>query len=111
MVHVIRYTPDADCFFRGEDPFNVSLATPGLIFHTLSRKNHVEGPEDVFLCHLDITILCVASSASLAGHFAYYEGQYEHDAISAASFYSLCCLLYTSPSPRDRQKSRMPSSA
>ena len=24
---------------------------------------------------------------------------------------SFCCLLYTSPSPRDRQKSRMPSSA
>ena len=24
---------------------------------------------------------------------------------------SLYCLLYTSPSPRDRQKSRMPSSA
>ena len=24
---------------------------------------------------------------------------------------SLICLLYTSPSPRDRQKSRMPSSA
>ena len=25
--------------------------------------------------------------------------------------YKKCCLLYTSPSPRDRQKSRMPSSA
>ena len=25
--------------------------------------------------------------------------------------YNLHCLLYTSPSPRDRQKSRMPSSA
>ena len=25
--------------------------------------------------------------------------------------YSRSCLLYTSPSPRDRQKSRMPSSA
>ena len=25
--------------------------------------------------------------------------------------YHLYCLLYTSPSPRDRQKSRMPSSA
>ena len=25
--------------------------------------------------------------------------------------YSHICLLYTSPSPRDRQKSRMPSSA
>ena len=26
-------------------------------------------------------------------------------------FLYLACLLYTSPSPRDRQKSRMPSSA
>ena len=25
--------------------------------------------------------------------------------------YTILCLLYTSPSPRDRQKSRMPSSA
>ena len=30
-----------------------------------------------------------------------------HQQLDAA----LCCLLYTSPSPRDRQKSRMPSSA
>ena len=29
------------------------------------------------------------------------------DALQSAEF----CLLYTSPSPRDRQKSRMPSSA
>ena len=27
------------------------------------------------------------------------------------AMYALDCLLYTSPSPRDRQKSRMPSSA
>ena len=30
---------------------------------------------------------------------------------SAQFHYDLGCLLYTSPSPRDRQKSRMPSSA
>ena len=29
----------------------------------------------------------------------------------ASSQWSMSCLLYTSPSPRDRQKSRMPSSA
>ena len=29
----------------------------------------------------------------------------------AAGFDKIGCLLYTSPSPRDRQKSRMPSSA
>ena len=32
-------------------------------------------------------------------------------AMKANSFDSDTCLLYTSPSPRDRQKSRMPSSA
>ena len=32
-------------------------------------------------------------------------------AFSAAARRSKTCLLYTSPSPRDRQKSRMPSSA
>ena len=30
---------------------------------------------------------------------------------NGAAFGGLTCLLYTSPSPRDRQKSRMPSSA
>ena len=30
---------------------------------------------------------------------------------SEADLLALICLLYTSPSPRDRQKSRMPSSA
>ena len=31
--------------------------------------------------------------------------------IKNQNIYALYCLLYTSPSPRDRQKSRMPSSA
>ena len=31
--------------------------------------------------------------------------------ISRMMAYTIGCLLYTSPSPRDRQKSRMPSSA
>ena len=30
---------------------------------------------------------------------------------SPVRLHNRCCLLYTSPSPRDRQKSRMPSSA
>ena len=35
----------------------------------------------------------------------------KHDEKSIVLFVSSHCLLYTSPSPRDRQKSRMPSSA
>ena len=41
-------------------------------------------------------------------------GSYGDVGYSAATCYrgiSSSCLLYTSPSPRDRQKSRMPSSA
>ena len=33
------------------------------------------------------------------------------DAVCVLSRIGKVCLLYTSPSPRDRQKSRMPSSA
>ena len=35
----------------------------------------------------------------------------ENEILKKASAYFRICLLYTSPSPRDRQKSRMPSSA
>ena len=35
----------------------------------------------------------------------------EKDIETISQRHSLTCLLYTSPSPRDRQKSRMPSSA
>ena len=40
---------------------------------------------------------------------------YEYEGYAASVRFSIyspqTCLLYTSPSPRDRQKSRMPSSA
>ena len=36
---------------------------------------------------------------------------YGQTAVSQVSGGDTVCLLYTSPSPRDRQKSRMPSSA
>ena len=33
------------------------------------------------------------------------------DTVSVLGVVDYCCLLYTSPSPRDRTRSRMPSSA
>ena len=38
------------------------------------------------------------------------EGKYAENVKTSEGFI-MACLLYTSPSPRDRQKSRMPSSA
>ena len=43
------------------------------------------------------------------GLFVYYDDGTTSNWTSTTSMYT--CLLYTSPSPRDRQKSRMPSSA
>ena len=42
---------------------------------------------------------------------AFWSHEYELNPGDLESAIKLACLLYTSPSPRDRQKSRMPSSA
>ena len=49
-----------------------------------------------------VTMFLVCATSSLAGYV-----------LAKKRFYGqrILCLLYTSPSPRDRQKSRMPSSA
>ena len=49
--------------------------------------------------------LFVAIKAARDGH------SFINDAINLGAKAAMVCLLYTSPSPRDRQKSRMPSSA
>ena len=47
-----------------------------------------------------------------AGFRAMMDGQLDElGRLEAAEHLSYCCLLYTSPSPRDRTRSRMPSSA
>ena len=46
------------------------------------------------------------TAAVVSSDIAKEGGEMDHDFLS-----SKACLLYTSPSPRDRQKSRMPSSA
>ncbi|WP_460366005.1 hypothetical protein [Staphylococcus aureus] len=42
-----------------------------------------------------------------------YERQVEsfNDSVHSTTFFIYICLLYTSPSPRDTERSRMPSSA
>ena len=58
--------------------------------------------------------------ANIDGRAAFIDGDDFYDVarlsegrLSSEPLAALCeaCLLYTSPSPRDRQKSRMPSSA
>ena len=56
----------------------------------------------------------VASECGYTKQYAelqHLHGSYSDNVFSVIAFPCNDCLLYTSPSPRDRQKSRMPSSA
>ena len=79
--------------------------------------------------YTDISATCLISKEPITNHICLpcnhsYEYEYLYEEIkqqkSRHKQYFKCpycrtkyngCLLYTSPSPRDRQKSRMPSSA
>ena len=55
----------------------------------------------------DYVIFPIRMSGVLVGWCGRYVGVKK----TKRKYYNCPCLLYTSPSPRDRQKSRMPSSA
>ena len=59
-----------------------------------------------------VTILAQKNTHAYAilKHDPHVEEVIEFDSKEIKGFFNIC-LLYTSPSPRDRQKSRMPSSA
>ena len=54
--------------------------------------------------------LTVVASACLTGLLFWWVCERSHLFLQGSTAYWLC-LLYTSPSPRDRTRSRMPSSA
>ena len=78
----------------GSAPINHARATEAAITAVLDRLS-VEQQEKSYLISIGFTSANAVKAARVANGFA--------------SAY--ICLLYTSPSPRDRQKSRMPSSA
>ena len=75
------------------------------------------------LTHIELMNKIMLATGSLVGYayameffIAWYSGnEYERyvfiNRATGPYWWSYCCLLYTSPSPRDRTRSRMPSSA
>ena len=69
-------------------------------------------PEGVLPGTLDLLILKAVSLGKLHGYGVLLRiEQISGGALQIQQGALYPCLLYTSPSPRDRQKSRMPSSA
>ena len=67
------------------------------------RDGRIE-PLDLEKMHLMVEEACQGLAGVSASQVEMKSGIQFYDGITT-------CLLYTSPSPRDRQKSRMPSSA
>ena len=79
-----------------------------------SDKNHVyfEGRVLRDADPDDFEIIDTVNDLSRSGNNEYKRSQkIKNDVEKFVSLGAYSCLLYTSPSPRDRQKSRMPSSA
>ena len=80
----------------GRDPFDDARVQAALEQLRADSREELELQRETFEARIEELEACAASE---------FDGKADRVASNEA------CLLYTSPSPRDRQKSRMPSSA
>lgn len=73
----LRYQPEAECFFKGEDPWHLALNIPGLVH--LSAQGAKPWPSsaefDCYACNLDIVAVSSSPKAYLEEHFRYVPEQ------------------------------------
>jgi two-component system chemotaxis sensor kinase CheA len=72
----IRWIPDRDCFFRGEDPLAVIAALPGVIALELAGVEPWPALEalDPFACNLDLSLVTTAAPDAIRAVFATAKG-------------------------------------
>lgn len=77
-AHVLlRYRPEPDCFFKGEDPWQLARATPGLVALQVLPPDDW-GPVEQFDCYrsqLGFLLLSCAPEAYVQEHFRYVPEQ------------------------------------
>ncbi len=73
----LRYEPEANCFFKGEDPWHTAINTPGLVhLHVESAQPWAEPDAfDCYACNLVIVGVSSAPKAYLEEHFRYVPDQ------------------------------------
>jgi len=78
-LQVVRYRPEPECFFKGEDPMRLASATPGLVHLQLDDSQRWPSAEafDCYQCRLSFLIASSAPAAYLEEHFRYVPEQVE----------------------------------
>ena len=89
------------------------ITMANLISHRFRGFSKYENTLDGLQAALDFGVINLEFDVRVAacGTPMVYHDEYAYDSGKTKRHLCDICLLYTSPSPRDRQKSRMPSSA
>ena len=75
----VRYTPEPECFFKGEDPWRMAQLTPGLLDLVVQPLEAWPAGSDLdcYRCNLDLVMLSSAPKAYVEEHFRYVPEQVE----------------------------------
>jgi two-component system chemotaxis sensor kinase CheA len=70
----LRYVPEPDCFYKGEDPWRLACTTPGLAqLHVAAQRPWPQGAAldefDCYRCNLDLVVLSTAPREAIEAHF------------------------------------------
>jgi two-component system chemotaxis sensor kinase CheA len=73
----ITYTPESECFFKGEDPFHQARLTPNLVWQKVSATEPWSPLDqlDAYRCTLCFQMVSTATQAELEEHFRYVPDQ------------------------------------
>jgi two-component system, chemotaxis family, sensor kinase CheA len=81
----VRYTPEAECFFKGEDPFFQARQTPALAWQHISHTEPWTALAnlDAYRCILRFDMVSTAPLSELQAHFRYVPEQVSITPLSA----------------------------
>ncbi len=82
----LRYRPEPECFFKGEDPWGLALQTPGLRQLWVGTQNAWPDAAsfDCYRCNLELLLVSSAPRAELEAHYRYVPEQIELQACADA---------------------------
>ncbi|SES23231.1 chemotaxis protein CheA [Rhizobium sp. NFR03] len=101
-VFVVRYRPEPECFFKGEDPVLLVRTVPGiLVFDITTPEPWPEATAlDVYRCNLQFDLVSSASPEEVEHHFRYVRDQ--------TAFYSIPAVALALPSGESGAKTNAP---
>jgi len=87
QIIFIKYSPEPECFYKGEDPLYLVRNTPELIWARSYLREEISEPSlmDIYQCITDFELLSSANKDELSEHFKYVLDQVKFSDIEPAN--------------------------